>query len=399
MLQYFGGASGSDEAQLRSDRQMHWRRTLSDPLAPPKYCNNYTGLCVTEISGCTSDSQCGQAEYCDPSTRACRALKSYCQPCQGDNECGGSGDNCVLDTGLNAKFCGQACTVVSDCPRGSLCTNKNGVNQCWPDRTPNGSPATCRDIVTCTPDSLRSCNATADCGDASQRCDPAKGKCVAVQQVCPYGTTCDPRAKLCVAECVLDQDCGDPKLRCTNRVCEPINECTTDSECPSNKVCTTPPGAAVGQCTAFCQQDTDCPLGQVCKQSGTRFACVSGCASNQGCSLDRRCNLTTKVCEGPVVGSVKVCQTTSACTTCELCDGVKNECGTAKTAFPFCALCTSPSECLGGTCVALPDGLSYCARFCGTGAQECPQGFTCLSLTTGGQACVPADRSCSGKCP
>ena len=55
-------------------------------------------------------------------------------------------------------------------------------------------------------------------------------------------------------------------------------------------------------------------------------------------------------------------------------------------------------ECPGGTCVALPSGTSVCARFCG-GGQECPQGFACLTLTTGGSACVPADRSCTGKCP
>lgn len=370
----------------------------SDPAAPPRYCNNYTGLCVTEITGCTADSQCQAAEWCDPSIRACRPLKSFCEPCSADRECGGAMDNCVLDESLNRRFCGTSCNDSSTCPRGATCQDKGGVKQCWPDRTPNGSPATCNNFQACTPDSLKSCNQTSDCGDLSQRCDPAKGKCVAVQQVCPFGTICDPRLKLCVAECVQDADCGDASLRCVNRVCEPINECTLDTDCADNKVCAIPPGGTKGECKPSCSLDTDCPLGNVCTAMGLRATCQPGCTTNAGCALDQRCNTTSKQCEGPVVGMTRTCQATSACRSCEFCDGVTNACVAARQSFPYCQPCTSPSECGGGTCVVLPDGQGYCARFCGTG-QECPQGFVCLSLTTGGQACVPSDRDCNGKCP
>ncbi len=369
-----------------------------DPFAAPRYCNNYTGLCVTEIAGCTSDAACGQTEWCDPSIRACRPLKTFCEPCSADNECGGQGDNCILDTTLDKKFCGKACNGTADCPRGATCQDKGGKNQCWPDRTPSGAPATCNNFQGCTPDSLRTCNLTSDCGDLSQRCDPAKGKCVAVRQVCPFGTTCDPRVKLCVADCIVDADCGATTLRCVNRVCEPVNECTGDAQCPDNKVCSIPPGATTGACVPFCQSDGECPLGQVCLKVGTRYSCAAGCAANSSCPLDQRCNATTKQCEGPTVGSTRTCQATSACRTCELCDGLTSACINAKGLFPYCQACSSPSECPGGTCVALPDGASYCARYCGTG-QECPQGFACLGLSTGGQACVPSDRSCTGKCP
>lgn len=370
----------------------------TDPAAPPRYCNNYTGLCVTEITGCTADSQCQAAEWCDPSIRACRPLKSFCEPCSADRECGGAMDNCVLDESLNRRFCGTACNDSSTCPRGATCQDKGGVKQCWPDRTPNGSPATCNNFQACTPDSLKSCNQTSDCGDLSQRCDPAKGKCVAVQQVCPFGTICDPRLKLCVAECVQDADCGDATLRCVNRVCEPLNECTLDSDCADNKVCAIPPGGTKGECKPSCSLDTDCPLGTVCTPMGLRATCQPGCTTNAGCALDQRCNTTSKQCEGPVVGMTRTCQATSACRSCEFCDGVTNACVAARQSFPYCQPCTSPSECGGGTCVVLPDGQGYCARYCGTG-QECPQGFVCLSLTTGGQACVPSDRDCNGKCP
>lgn len=365
----------------------------------PKYCNNFTGQCVEEIAGCRFDTECAMGEYCDPSIRACRPLKSFCETCSANNECGGKDDNCVLDTTLNQKFCGKACTDTSNCPRGSTCQQKDGAGQCWPDKTPQGQTATCRNFQGCIPDSQRSCNTTPDCMDSTQRCDPRLGKCVAAAQVCPFGTTCDPRARLCVAECSRDADCGDSKLRCINRVCEPLNECNVDTDCAENRVCTKPPGEPTGRCQPFCTTDAQCPVGQVCARTASnRFGCAPGCSVNSDCGLDQRCNGRTKICEGPVIGTARACQGTSACNTCEVCEGSTNLCRSAKSDFPFCQTCATSAECPGGTCVALPSGTSVCARFCG-GGQECPQGFACLTLTTGGSACVPADRSCTGKCP
>jgi hypothetical protein len=240
-----------------------------------------------------------------------------------------------------------------------------------------------------------------DCGDSSQRCDPATGKCVAVDQACPYGTTCDPRAKICTADCIDNADCGDPKLRCNNHVCELAGECMVDTDCPDNKICNIPPNdPTMGQCAAFCAGDTDCPLAQTCQMDGTRYKCLPGCSTNANCPLDQRCNAMTHLCEGPIVGTAHVCQTTSACDTCQVCDPATYECESAKTAFPHCQMCSSPGECGGGTCVQLDDGAQWCLRFCVTGS-ECPSGFVCLGLSSGsGQSvCVPSSRTCGGKCP
>lgn len=374
----------------------------ADPAAPIRYCNNYTGLCVEEISGCRSDADCAAIEYCDSSIRSCRPKKSFCEPCAGDNECGGDGDNCVLDATLNQKFCGKACEANSDCARGASCQEHGGVKQCWPapnPLTPNETPS-CENFKGCTPDSLRACDSNAECAElGDQRCDTAQGRCVAIQQACAFGTVCDPRNKICVAECAADADCGDAKLRCVNRVCEPVNDCTTDAQCPQNKVCSVPAGATTGQCVPFCQSDSECPLGQICTQSAdARYRCEPGCSSNTNCPIDQRCNLTTKQCEGPTVNGARTCQATTACNTCELCDATKYECTAADTSFPYCSACSSPTQCAGGTCVLMDDG-QFCAKFCGSG-QECPQGFVCLTLGGGAQsACVPSDRKCTQKCP
>lgn len=370
----------------------------SDPAAAPRYCNNYTGLCVDQVSGCTKDSDCESSEFCDASIRTCRPLKSFCEPCAANSECGGLGDNCVAAAD-GTKACGKACNEASDCPRGAACVDKDGAKQCWPDQSPiPGQPASCKNYQGCTPDSLRTCSTTADCAEASQRCDPGSGKCVALLRVCPFGTSCDPRAKICLADCAVDADCGDPKLRCNNRVCEPVGDCTADAMCPANKVCNVPPGATAGTCVPFCAVDTDCPIGNVCQLVNGRYRCTPGCTKNLDCPLNQRCN-AAKVCEGPTVGTARVCQATAACNSCELCDAAKRECVAGRSQFPFCQRCSGPAECTGGACVLLNDGASYCARFCGPGQDECPQGFVCLTTVAGQSACVPSTRTCAGKCP
>lgn len=409
----FVGRSCNVDAEcgdLRCDKIRHQCICLSDesckgtdPSAPPRYCNNYTGLCVDEIAGCRADADCDPTEYCDSSIRSCRPKKSFCAGCTADNECGGQDDHCVLDPNLDQKFCATACATTSDCPRGAECLDRDGVKQCWPAQNPldPSSTPSCKSFKGCTPDSLRTCSTNADCAElGDQRCDTASGRCVAIEQVCPFGTVCDPRAKICVAECAADADCGDPGLRCVNRVCEPVDECTTDAECPANKVCSVPAGAATGQCVPFCQTDAECPLGQICKRgTDSRYRCEPGCTNNSNCPIDQRCNTTTLQCEGPEVGGARTCQASSACNTCELCDATVYQCVAATGSYPYCQPCTSSTQCAGGTCVLMDDGVSACARFCGSG-QECPQGFVCLTLGGGAQsACVPADRKCTGKCP
>jgi hypothetical protein len=385
---------------LRCDKIRHQCICLSDescksddPAAPQRFCNNYTGLCVDEITGCTSDMQCGMGQYCDPSIRACRPLKSFCAPCTADNECGGQGDNCVLDSSLMESFCGTACDPdagTADCARGATCQMKGASFQCWPS-----AGSTCNTYKGCTPDSLRSCNGDADCTDSSQRCDPAQGKCVAIEQVCPFGTTCDPRNKICVADCAVDADCGDISLECQNKICVRKGECAMDTDCPADKVCNVPPGETSGTCVPFCQGDTDCPLGQTCQMTAGRYECAPGCATTQNCPLNQRCN-AMHLCEGPVVNGQTVCQTTSACDTCQICDPMQYQCVSAKTQYPHCSSCGS--GCGGGQCVQIDDG-QFCLRYCVTGS-ECPQGFVCLGLTGSTQSvCVPSTRTCTGKCP
>lgn len=515
-LEFVGRACNVDAecGTLRCDKIRHQCICLSDesckpadPMAPPRYCNNYTGLCVAEIAGCKADSECGMGQYCDPSIRACRPLKGFCETCAANNECGGAGDNCIADTNLMQKFCGKACLVSSDCPRGASCLDKDGAKQCWPSESPlPGQTASCRNFKGCTPDLGRTCNNDMECGDSSQRCDPGQGRCVAIEQVCPFGTTCDPRVKICVTDCAVDADCGSADLRCINRVCQPLDDCVRDNDCNASRFCAPPTvcglsscytcteGAKIcdgsgvrtcereattgctswsdsvpcinnlvcdegscrpknnpdgglacldsrggiatskcatssepapvclmgigevecsrlpsectdwvparGRCKSQCATDAECALGETCQMVGGRYKCRPGCSTHATCPIDQRCNMTTKQCEGPTVGMARICQSTSTCRTCEVCDVMRLECRDAKLDFPHCSgPCSSASECGGGTCVQLDDGRA-CLRFCVTGS-ECPNGFVCLGLAgmTGQSVCVPSTRTCGGKCP
>ena len=392
--------------ELRCDKVRRQCICLSDASCrvedggAPRYCNNYTGMCVEEISGCTADGDCASSEYCDPSLRACRPVKGFCQGCARDEECGGAGDHC-LQSADGSRACGRACTSDADCPRGAACADSGRGRQCMP--WAQSQPASCQAFRGCTPDSKKACAVDGDCGAGEeQRCDVGRGQCVALQQACAAGTVCDARNRVCVSDCAVDSDCA-AGLRCVDRACEPDAQCSVDADCSADKVCVKTAGAPVGECRAACQVDTECPLGELCVPgTNGRNRCEPGCTTSGGCPLDMRCNATTRQCEGPVVGSVTVCQATVACPTCQQCSA-QQACVPATAGFPYCQSCSSNADCPGGVCLQLLDGLA-CARTCGAG-QECPSGFACLGyggvLADGGinSACVPADRACAGKCP
>lgn len=392
-----------------------------NPEAPVRFCNNYTGLCVANVAGCKSNADCEASEYCDPSIRACQPVKTFCEQCATDEECGGAGDDCVLDPNLNQKFCATACETKSDCPRGGECRDFGGKKLCGPPTQVDteGNIPSCLSFESCTPDTLQTCNSDAECTQSEgQRCDTSQGRCIALERKCPFGTACDPTAKICVTECSIDEDCGDSNQRCINRVCEAPFSCEEDSDCSASRVCSKAPGQTVGQCRPFCQSDAECPLATICSESADgRSRCVEGCRpcdpsmatcgprdGNRGCPIESRCG-AAGLCEYAPEGEPSYCQSSSACDTCESCNlspnlGEQFRCRSARLSFPYCERCATPTECGGGgTCVQLVDGLTYCMRQCG-GGQECPQGFVCQTTnqTTadGGvlSACVPSDRSC-----
>lgn len=428
---------------LRCDSVRHTCICLSDADCTKAdggaaYCSNFTGLCVDSVPGCTSDADCTSGNpnsFCNPETRACQALRGFCETCHSDVECG-TGNHCLADDSLKQNFCSKQCSAPTDCPTGTTCTAvAAGDNQCLPN-----AGTDCKTFTGCTPDSLKSCNSNADCaegdgGSDDQVCDVASGVCRARQQICPLGTICDPSVRVCVNSCSVDRDC-DTGLACVNHLCQPLSTCASDTDCPTDKVCDVPAGASGGTCVPFCQSDTDCSVSRVCQpviepDGSTRQACLPGCVHDTDCDPDQLCldsagNRFVEVDGGTALGLCKssyqgrpACQGTESCPTCDLCMA-DNTCQ-ADATLGFCHPC-DPSrgnaDCTtygtDATCLSLGgrdsngnilgSGPFACGVPCkplGTAdGASCPSGFICAALNdsagnpTGVYNCVPSDFNC-----
>jgi hypothetical protein len=379
------------------------------------FCNNFTGLCVAKLAGCTDDSAC-PGGYCDTRVRACKPRKSFCESCTIDHECATDADICIADTSLKQSFCGKYCTAGgSECPAGTACTNFSGRMQCWPSAGKN-----CKVFMGCIPDSKKSCNSTPDCADTDQICDPSIGLCVARVQICPFGQICDATARTCVDACQSDADCIAIKsnLRCVSRACEPIGECgaTTadpsgDKSCPANKVCSFDPAMTSGTCVPFCGNDQDCPLATICAPTtDNRRKCQTGCRGDADCGLSQTCNKPTGAigtCQG-TTGTT--CQADQVCPVCGTCDTNAHACVIrSRQNDGYCRPCGTDADCgdptTGHHCLTLSGGLQRCGQPCPV--TGCPKGFICNDICVGGQQqgyqcvggktfaeCIPVDQSC-----
>lgn len=382
-----------------------------DPTGELIYCNNFTGLCVATVAGCTSDTECPAGSFCDDTVRACKVRKAFCEPCASDRECGSDADDCLFDASLKARFCGKFCTVDTDCPAGAACTDFAGKKQCWPKAGKN-----CRIFMGCTPDSKASCTVSSDCAAVpDQVCDPGSGVCVARNQVCPFGQVCDGRSRVCVDACASDADCIaiDAKLRCVNRACEPIGECAAtatdpsgDLSCPANKVCSFNPGQTVGTCVPFCSSDQECPQGQVCTPTADgRRKCQAGCRVSADCPLERMCVKSAGATIGQCTAAgTSTCQTDQVCPVCGTCNVQAFSCvQRSMKSDGYCRVCGNDTDCGQGHCLTLKNG-SRCGQPCP--ATGCPRGFVCNEICVNGTyqgfkcsgtayaECIPVDQTC-----
>jgi len=438
---------------LRCDPLRRQCICLSDSDCPagadgsPQYCSNFTGLCVASVPGCKSDADCATGQFCNPETRGCQDLRSFCETCNSDTECG-AGNHCLSGGMLGQSFCSKACTAQTDCPQGTTCTQvTDGDSQCEPN-----PGTTCKTFTGCTPDSHQSCNSSNDCtAGTDQVCDTGSGTCRARVSICALGTVCDPSLRVCVNSCSTDQDCSsDGSLACVNHICQPLSTCQSDSECPTDKVCDLPSGSTQGHCVPTCTSDTACSTGRVCQpvieaDGSTRNSCLPGCVHDTDCAPDQICADPSTgqkfVPSGTALGQcastlngTQACQATDACGSCQVCAS-SNVCqapapASGQSIAGYCHPCATDNDCTGfaanATCIILdgrnPDGsfidngLSYCAIPCAAGSgvgiagtadnAVCPRGFVCASLVdgqgvpTGNFACAPSTFDCAtAGCP
>jgi len=134
----------------------------------------------------------------------------------------------------------------------------------------------------------------------------------------------------------------------------PAPECTTDSDCASDKLCSNgqciPVQCDCGSvqshaCVAYrCCTDTQCPQGQVC----TNHACVAQpqCTPPACCTSDDQCS-ATQACAKVTGAATGTCQEITGCGTVESHKLVPYQCGTEA----GCQPCPSGQTCTEHKCV------------------------------------------------
>lgn len=356
----------------------------SDLACPEqKTCDPFTGLCVQDKDalGCGSNESCQAGQWCDVVQRTCKPLRSFCEPCVAEPECG--------EGSCRGGHCSVPCTVSSDCPwsTGVACVG----GWCVPETS-------CVESAPCQPDRGSSCRDDRDCADyKGQRCATGLGICVAIQSGCQVGQVCDETSLSCRFPCDSDDSCPMDETcmgcerggGCTG-FCAAIPTCRSDNDCTLERVCRFEPGADEGHCIPSCRVDDDCPIGEICRRQANRWVCKAGCVDNGDCALDEICDRASGVC----VGGGGRCQISETCGLCEFC-GPDDRCR-ASGPGGFCAPCVDDRECgFGGLC---EDG--HCLVACPE--KGCPVGFFCdptVKTPEGdGKACRPQGGTCASAC-
>lgn len=195
--------------------------------------------------------------------------------------CGGSEQRCASD---------QDCTSVGSCSQARCVDGAcqvEAVDGCCQSDADCDSGASCVDN-TCVADGS-GCESDSDCG-ADERCEPASGTCVAVEDqpgLCTSDSDCGPE-EACILElgrcaklCASDADCEPPPgapddlaLVCSpdEGVCVPAGQrkvCQSDRDCPPDRpVCDTQSG--------LCTEDGDQPGGECSPACGEGEVCHPG---------------------------------------------------------------------------------------------------------------------------
>jgi hypothetical protein len=309
-----------------------------------------TGLLVTSLTGsagCTVDTQCTAAQFCNTQSGACtgKLPNSTAIPTL-------TGHTPAL-TGTCTTTVGAAVCTSALCGSNNECGLANGEGPCVAKITaaPECQSGSCSTNLTCEP--AGGCNADADCNTATQYCAASTHLCTGKL---PNGTAIPndpghvnpPLAGLCTTAAAT--------AVCTSGVCDTAdNACgiaTGDPGCTvaAAGVCRSGSCSLLGTCEPMggCNEDADCPSGQWCKE--TAHTCNAKLATlspipddppHTNPTLDAMCTpqAATLVCQSGLCNT-----TTNTCV----------ECTSSNTSacMGLTLLCGATGLCIAGT----PDG-------------------------------------------
>ncbi len=224
------------------------------------------------------------------------------------------------------------------------------------------------------------------CGTGLQ-CHPTDGYCTKSCGTCPTGYSCNTSLAVC------ERDVPPPNCPSCGSL-----------PCGEGSMCIGASGSSF--CTDPCSASSPCPFGFDCTplDGGGSIcwpqsnSCASSPVAGEPCGPNYACGLGNICLQDDTQGGTcyKLCTGDGDCSNGDTCQdlgsGVKY-CG-ADTTCPTCGSlpCDASSYCVSLGSSAL------CTPACTTNSQ-CPVGFTCIGLSSGGSACYPLAESCSATDP
>lgn len=366
-------------------------------------CNTCRKVCTVSLGTdkCQEDFNCvsmggRDLAWCDKCLGECRARLKICEPCSKDDECGEETDHCIpdiLQPESGKKFCGRACYQNTFCPAGFKCqlldaTKYKNPYQCVPASGDCAKPGECENDAACAASNkicdprtklcVKGCQVNENCpvqtaGPCKQDadCNNAQAKCL--NGICNVQLTCC-RGQ-CGRPCTGDSEC-ERNEKCDGGCCKVDNECRTSRDCKKGEYCDT----TLRLCKEGCQVPNDCGLPDPQKQR-CRFECV-----NNKCVEDCKCRNPHLDC--PAVRFCPLDQTdpNAACRkpigpVCKSC-AADTDCG-CKTGDDCKFICTRKTCSADTDCKDLPGGANSCYNGrCSTKKvcridRDCPPGEKC----------------------
>lgn len=236
--------------------------------------------CVRLVSECLNDLDCG-GDVCQ--NGQCMVV------CRNNNDCSG-GERCING------ICSQPCSSHSQCNAGQACIGGSCLIGCRSNKDCDSSKACinskCRDP----------CETEGACGPNS--------KCSVVNHVtsckCPPGFEGNP---------IPEQGCVRMPATCSSSAeCAPGHMCIAN-QC--NLPCSETSGCAVGErchnnmCAKVCYTNNNCLPGEVCNEAGT---CQPGCSTDSDCPSQKVCIASKCKCMKGFIGTPFGCSDIDECT-------------------------------------------------------------------------------------
>ena len=321
------------------------------------------------VDSCPTGFRCAQVpQGSDVVTVCVDAWARLCSPCSENKDCTHPGvvDARCVDRGATGTFCGAACKIDGDCPKGYACKNAKDLGgdvtsqglpvdnagalagcACSTNAVSLGLKGTCSKAIVLGDEELSCagelrcetagaaavCKANAPgqeaCDGADNDCDGdtdesgcddgngctidsceagAKGKIACVNKVQPDGVGCDADGSVCTEG---DACKGGKCVVGSVKSCDDGNPCTKDA-CDIAAGCT-----QTSDDGAPCDDDNPCTLGDVCAANNCKPGVPKLCDSGNSCVL-AKCDLKTGKCaedatDGAVCDDGDACSDKDAC--------------------------------------------------------------------------------------